>query len=168
MSPLDVFEKPSRTSSGEEPLEILRREHAIIQKHISELDEMTYSVSVNVRDFSFLFKEVLKFLEAHEEKEELMIEALAEAGVEIPVDNLKLKHGEIKEKSDAVLKALDGGNEEEIRSVLYGVCAELVDRIKAHVLAEEHVFDKIDWGKLDKKTLDRIKLLQIVPSRKLL
>jgi len=150
------------------PLEILRKEHAIIQKHVSELDEMTYSVSVNVRDFSFLFREILRLLEMHEKKEELMFEVLSASGIEMPVENIKLDYGEFKEKCDAVLKALNRGKEEEIKSVLYGVCTELVDRIKAHVMAEEQIFDKINWSKIDKKTLEKIELLQILPSRRLL
>jgi hemerythrin-like domain-containing protein len=151
-----------------DPLEILRREHSLIQKHISELDEMTYSVSVNVRDLSFLFKEVLKFLEQHENKEDLMFEVLSDVGIEIPVDNLKFGRGDLKEKSETVLKVLEKGDDEEIKSVLYGACAELVDRIKAHILAEENVLEKIPWGKLDKKTIEKIELLQIIPSRRLL
>ena len=151
-----------------DPLEILRREHSLIQKYISDLDEMTYSVSVNVRDLSFLFKEVMRFLEQHENKEELLFEVLAEAGIEIPVDNLKVGHGGLKEKSDSVLEVLERGDEEEIKSVLYGACAELVDRIKAHLLAEENVLGKVPWNTLDKKTIEKIELLQIIPSRRLL
>jgi len=44
----------------------------------------------------------------------------------------------------------------------------LVDRIKAHILAEEGAMDKIRWDKVDKDTVEKIELLQIVPSRKLL
>lgn len=151
-----------------DPLEILRREHQIIQKYISELDEMTYSVSVNVRDLSFLFKEVFRFLEDHEKKEDLLFEALAEGGYEIAIDQIKFEHGDIKEKRDIVLKALNRGEDEEIKSVLYSVCAELIDRIKAHILAEENLLEKIPWSKLDKITIEKIELLQIVPSRRLL
>lgn len=150
-----------------DPLEILRREHTIIQKHISELDEMTYSVSVNVRDLSFLFKEVFRFLEQHERKEELLFEVLSEAGIEIPIENLNVGQGDLKEKADGVLKVLEKGEDEEVKSVLYGVCTELIDRIKAHIMAEEDVFEKISWDNLDKKTLEKIELLQIVPSRRL-
>ncbi|MBS3077700.1 hemerythrin domain-containing protein [Candidatus Pacearchaeota archaeon] len=151
-----------------DPIEIIKKEHQIIQKYISELDEMTYSVSVNVRDLSFMFKEVFRFLEQHEKKEELLFEALSDGGYEIAIEQVKFEHGDIKEKRDIVLKAINKGDEGEIKGVLHIECAELVDRIKAHILAEEGAMDKIRWDKVDKDTVEKIELLQIVPSRKLL
>ncbi|MBU0977312.1 MAG: hemerythrin domain-containing protein [Nanoarchaeota archaeon] len=151
-----------------DPLGILKLEHKSIQKLLSELDEMTYSLSVNVRDLSFSFKEILRLLEEHEEKEALMFEALAEGSVEMPLEKFNFEHGDLKEKIDLVLKALDDGDEEVIKNVLHSTCGELVDRIKAHVFAEESVFNTIDWERVDKSVLEKIELLQIIPSRKLL
>jgi hemerythrin-like domain-containing protein len=151
-----------------DPFEILKKEHQVILKNISELDEMTYSVSVNVRDLSFLFKEVLRYLEQHEKKEELLFEALSEGGYIISIDQVKFEHGDLKEKKDTIMRALNSGDEEEIKDVLYSTCAELIDLIKAHILAEESALEKVPWDKLDKKTIEKIELLQIVPSRKLL
>jgi len=98
-----------------DPIEIIKKEHQIIQKYISELDEMTYSVSVNVRDLSFMFKEVFRFLEQHEKKEELLFEALSDGGYEIAIEQVKFEHGDIKEKRDIVLKAINKGDEGEIK-----------------------------------------------------
>lgn len=151
-----------------DPLGVLRREHQAIQKRLSELDEMTYSMAVNVRDLSFSFREVLRLLEKHEEKEELLLEILSQEGISVSIESLNTRYGELKEKMDVVLEVLEGGDEREIKEILHGACGELIDRIKAHIYAEENVFSKINWSKVDKRTLDKIGLLQIIPSRKLL
>jgi len=146
------------------PIEILRREHEALRREINNIEEMTYSPSVNVRDFSFLFKELFKFWDMHEEKERKLFGVLNELGFDFKMDTIKFNDGDLIEYRTAVTDAINSGDESRIKELLHGICGELVDILKAHLMAQEMVFDKIDWNNLDKESLEKIELLQILPT----
>jgi hemerythrin-like domain-containing protein len=150
------------------PLEILMREHEIIRKELTELEEMTFSVSVNTRDFSFLFKKFFEIWDSHEWKEEKLLRVFSEEGVKIPVEQLSFEHGALREYKEMIMEAINSGDEEQIKTLLGGACGELIDLLKAHIMAEEDIFANIPFNELSKETIEKIELLQILPDDRIL
>ena len=151
-----------------DPFSILRHEHKIILEHVSDLEEMTYSVSVNLRDFSLLFRSLVNLWNRHEKKEELLFKVLSESGYNIPIEKLEFEHGELKNLRIIIMDAINDGGDEKIKEVLENICGNLIDLLKSHTLAEEIILENISWDKLKKETIDKIELLQIIDSEKLL
>ncbi len=146
------------------PFEILKREYTIIKKYISDLEEMTYSVSVNTRDFSFLFRNLCNFWDQHESKEEKVLRVLSEVGLGLSLEKIEFEHGELKRYRDSIIVAIESGDENKIKDVLKKECGEIVDMLRAHTIAAEILLGNISWDKLNKETIEKIELLQIIPS----
>ena len=144
--------------------DILKREYAVISRYISELEEMTYSVSVNTRDFSFLFRNLCRFWDQHEDKEEKLLRALSEAGFKIPLEKIEFEHGELRRHRDTVILAIESGDEDRIRRVLKKDCGEIIDMLRAHTIAAETLLADISPNDLSRETREKIELLQIIPS----
>ena len=150
------------------PLEILLREHELVRKEVLELEEMTYSPSVNTRDFSELFRRLSRFWDMHEEKEENLIKVLSFEGYRVDFEKVYFEHGILSGHRKAILEAIDSGDEEIIKQVIKTTCGELIDVLRAHMMAEDMLFASISWEELDKETLQKILLLQIIPSEELI
>lgn len=148
--------------------EILNREHSLIKRYLSELEEMTYSVSVNTRDFSSLFRRLCIFWDEHEEKEEKLFRLLAEEGFRAPVEEIKFSYGDLARIKESIMDAIDSGEESRIKAVLENQCGELIDILKAHILAEDSFLKRISWKDIRSDVREKIELLQIIPSDKIL
>ncbi|MEK6854718.1 MAG: hemerythrin domain-containing protein [Nanoarchaeota archaeon] len=150
------------------PIVILKHEHKIIMNHIFLLDDMAFSVSVNETDFSSVFRALVEVWDQHEIKEELLFSVLAEEGYNVPVENIKFEHGELRKFKDIILEAINSGDEEKFKNMLKNVCGKMIDLLRAHTFAEEDILQNVSWEQLSEETLDKIKLLQILPHKDLL
>src|SRR3989344_1447964 len=146
------------------PLEILMREHELVRKEALELEEMTYSPSVNTRDFSELFRRLSRFWDMHEAKEEKLIKILNFEGYRVDFDKVYFEHGILSGHRKAIIEAINSGDEEIIKRVIKTTCGELIDVLRAHMMAEDMIFASVAWEEIGSETLQKIMLLQIIPS----
>jgi hypothetical protein len=149
-------------------LDILSREHELIRKEISALEEMTYSPSVNTRDFSELFNRLSRLWDIHEQKDETLFKILSLNGYKVFIEDMKFNKGTLFSYKKAILEALESGNEEIIKRVLKTTCCNLIDLLKAHAFSEEMLLENVSWNELDEETKQKIRLIQVIPSEELL
>ncbi len=149
-------------------LEIFLRGNDILQKDLFELEEMTYSPAVNVRDFSTSFKKIVEYWDKHEGMEEKILEVLGEEGYRADVDKIMFDKGELKETKKGVLEAIRLGEDEAVKKVIKEEIGTLIDLLKAHIFAVDDFFAGIAWDELREESLTKIRLLQIIPSDEVL
>ena len=149
------------------PLDILLKENEVLRKDLIKLEEMTYSPSVNSRDFSFIFKSLIRFWDEHSSKEDKILRVLEQEGFNVFLENMRFRYGRLKELRDRILDAIKSGRDEDIKHVLKNDCCEIIDTLRAHIIASDDVLSSIEWSKLRNSAVERIQLLQIIPNDKI-
>lgn len=150
------------------PLEIVSRGNEMLRQELINLDEMTYSAAVNTRDFSEEFRRIVELWDRHASTEERILDLLKKEGYKPNVENLNFYNGSLRELERRVSEALKLGDEDLIRSIIKNELCLTVDLLRAHMLAIDDFIASIDWQKLDEDVLNKIRLLQIIPSEKII
>lgn len=150
------------------PLEILLKGNDILKKDMLELEEMTYSPAVNTRDFALTFRRICDYWNQHELMEEKILEVLSLEGYNHDMEQILFNKGNLKLLRGTIMNAIKSGNDEVMKSVIKNEVCRIIDLLRAHMLAVDTYFARVDWDELNKDSLTRIQLLQIIPSDRIL
>jgi hemerythrin-like domain-containing protein len=118
-------------------------DHGEIGIELDELDFIMGEGDINYGNLTRTFWKVCRLWDDHERMEEELFEVMKREGFEIPVEVITVEHVAIRERKDAVERAIGSGSEARVRESFVSDLRELVDIIRAHMEIEEEVLSSV-------------------------
>ena len=119
----------------------LKEEHREIERELIELETIMEEDVINRANLVHTFKNLIKFWNSHEEKEELLFPVLEKTkeNIRIPVGKMLLEHKELRPHKEAMISAIDSGSEYEIKNALEKNARVIILKLRAHIDFEDEI-----------------------------
>jgi len=122
-------------------------DHKKIRKMLIELENWADGKSnLSIEEISAKIKEIGKFWNEHEKREEQLFEELTKKNMSIPFEKLDTAHKDIKKYWNSITAALISKNNIRIKKVLEDDGRMLVKKIKKHMEDEEPIFENLNFN----------------------
>jgi len=132
----------------------LKQEHEQLERELLELETIIESERINYPNLIHVYKRLHDFWNAHEIKEEDIFKILKHEKIVIPVKKMIFEHKQLKPLKEALINAINSGNEERIKDTLEGSARVIIGKIRSHINFEDEVLYRIT---LDNFTEEEIK-----------
>jgi len=140
------------------PIDELKQEHEEIERELIELDSIieVMDEEINYPNLIHVFKKLCEIWDEHEEKEERLFPILEKERLKPPVETMLFEHKLLKPHRDALKKAIDSGNDFELKEVLENNCVVIIKTLREHINDEDEILYTIT---LEEFTPEEIKEL---------
>lgn len=119
---------------------ILLQEHEKLEQLLIELETIMSFEELNYPNLIHTLREIISVLDSHEDKEEIYFSRLLDKGFTIPVKKITFEHGILKRDREALINAINSGNEFLTKEKLKTNGADLIKIIRAHLKTEDWIF----------------------------
>ncbi len=122
-----------------ENVEILKKEHQLIERELIELETIIDTPLVNYPNLVHVLHKLNDFWDKHEEKEDILFNKLQKKGYPIPVKKILFDHRQLKKHRESLLIALKSGSERKTKEALRSDGKELINKIRKHMNKEDWI-----------------------------
>ncbi len=120
-------------------IEQLKEEHEQIQRELIELEEITEGEEINYPNLHHTLKKLYFLWNSHEAKEEKIFVVFKKERIKIPVKTMLFEHRDLKQHKDAVEKAINSGNEFDLKHILEVHAKIIIQKLRSHINSEDEI-----------------------------
>lgn len=122
-----------------ERIENLKLEHEDIERELLELETIMESEEINYANLVHVFKKLLGVWDLHEAKEEELFRLIYIDQIKMPIEQMRLDHKALKGHKDAILRAMNSGNDFEIKKALHVDGRIIIEKLRKHINDEDDI-----------------------------
>lgn len=121
------------------PLEKLQQEHRDIERELLELETIMQESEINYPNLVHVLNKLFKVWKEHELKEEKIFPIFKKEKIIIPVKTMLFEHGVLKKHRDALVSAINSGNDIELKNCLKKSGVFIIGELRKHINSEDEI-----------------------------
>ena len=141
-------------------IEKLKQEHEDIERELIELESIMTGEEINYSNLIHVIKNLFEIWDRHEEKEEQIFPILKHERIVIPVKTMLSEHKELKPHIEAIKKAINSGNESEVKNMLNQHGKIIIQKLRKHINDEDEILYRITFEVFTPKELDMLEMFE--------